>query len=136
MHLIKTFYNTYLLMQGEFGNFIDIRIDTFLLLIKSTIANGIDSRYFVNNTTIWIITKTLYIQVYPQRMRLQRRLYKINTLFFFLFKNPGLCESVSLSVHSLKRLKKDDSFDRIFKLTLETSNKRVLGRLYSLILCG
>ena len=57
-------------MQGEFGNFIDIRIDTFLLLIKSTIANGIDSRYFVNNTTIWIITKTLYIQVYPQRMRL------------------------------------------------------------------
>ena len=136
MHLIKTFYNTYLLMQGEFGNFIDIRIDTFLLLIKSTIANGIDSRYFVNNTTIWIITKTLYIQVYPQRMRLQRRLYKKNTLFFFLFKNPGLCESVSLSVHSLKRLEKDDSFDRIFKLTLETSNKRVLGRLYSLILCG
>ena len=56
-----------------------------------------------------------HLQGYPQRMRLQRRLYKMNTVCFFIFRNTGLCKFLCPII---KKARKDFSYDRILKLTL------------------
>ena len=78
-----------------------------------------------------MIWDALYVQGYPQRMKLQRRLYGSCLVRFLAFKVP--CRP------KLAYFSKPSKYS--FKCTetkIQASNRHifsVLGRLYSLILC-
>ena len=78
-----------------------------------------------------------YIQCYPQRMRLQRRLYGIYLVHFLSFRVP--CIGQNWIIFVLNHLINYQNT----QLSAKTKSKlqiviflELLGRLYSLILCG
>ena len=72
-----------------------------------------------------------YIQGYPQRMRLQRRLYRIYTVYFHIFRILCNLKLVSFVAMAINWSLKDNIQGR-------RRNRHILwvsGRLYNLILC-
>ena len=68
-----------------------------------------------------IIVKLFYIQGYPERMRLQKRLYIIYTVYYLIFSILCSFKLVSFFVMSINRPIKDNIQDKRLNLFLQSS---------------
>ena len=96
--------------------------------LQSSAISHITQKY-MNKTT-------KHIQVNPQRISLQRRLYEIFTVCFLTIMIPRNRKLVSLFEKSLNKSFKDNIQGRRHTFTLKCHILRISSRLQSLIFCG